>query len=158
MYMVKGLLGISPDEGFHEGGLADPRRADNSNNGRRGLVTGGTVDEGDMEACLVALGSTTTLSVCIAAGPWSKGLQEDVSTSKYMCKGEGTDLVVEAVLLLLPLPLGRLFLFGLRARQGGPMSLVCLRIHRRSGRRRLLQPEMKDLEDLDLDPNSGASG
>lgn len=79
MYMVEGLLSVAPDEGFHEGGLADARGANDSNNGRRGLVIGSTIDEGDMEAGLVTLCSTTALPVCIPARPGGKCLQNNVN-------------------------------------------------------------------------------
>ena len=67
LYVVEGLLRVASDEGLHKRGLPDAGRADNCDDGGRGLVIGCAVDEGDMEACLVTLCSAASLSVCSPA-------------------------------------------------------------------------------------------
>ena len=74
--MVEGLLCVASDERLHEGSLADTGRADDGDDGGRGLIIWGAVDEGDMEASLIAFSSTTALPVCIATGPGSEGLED----------------------------------------------------------------------------------
>ena len=66
--MVEGLLSVSPDEGLHESGLADAGRTDDGDDGGRGLIIRRAVDEGDMEASLVALCGAAALSVGSATG------------------------------------------------------------------------------------------
>lgn len=87
--MVEGLLSVSPDEGLHESGLADAGRTDDGNDGRRGLVIWGAVDEGDMETGLVTLSCSTALSVCITAGLGSKCLKNQCEKRVNMGRRRG---------------------------------------------------------------------
>jgi hypothetical protein len=63
---VQRLFCVPSNETFEEGGFADPRRPDNGDDDGWGVVVGCSVDEGDMEACLVPLDIATSLTVCSA--------------------------------------------------------------------------------------------
>lgn len=67
MNVVQSLLGVPPNEGLHERGLADAGRANHGDDDGRRLVIGCAVDEWDMETCLVALCSAAALLVCSPA-------------------------------------------------------------------------------------------
>ncbi len=77
--LVEGLFGVSPDERLHQSGLSDSRRADDSNNSRWRLVIWRAVDQGDMEASLVAFSCATALPFCSPTGSWSKSLKQNIS-------------------------------------------------------------------------------
>ena len=66
--MAEGLFCVAPNEGLHKGGLADAGRTDDGDDGGRGLIIRSAVDEGDMEASLVALCGAAALSVSSATG------------------------------------------------------------------------------------------
>ena len=77
LYVTEGLFSVASNERLHERGLADAGWADNCDDGRRGLVIGSAVDEGDMKTSLVALSGATTLSVCPATGLGGECLERE---------------------------------------------------------------------------------